>query len=98
MEHCCDYIEQALNDPTVYFDYQPECRRYYINTESKLIIHQVYFCPTAAFYKAEGDENGTVLEIDEIISLLKGQSDESPKVSLDELLELQPRQINLGAE
>jgi len=45
MEHCCDYIKQALNDPTVYFDYQPEYRRYYINTESKAIIHQVYFCP-----------------------------------------------------
>jgi len=38
-------MQEALNDPRVFFNYLSKYREYYINTDEKMIVHLITHCP-----------------------------------------------------
>jgi len=43
--YCCHAMEQEINDPRVFINYNPKYREYYINTTSKHVIRIIDNCP-----------------------------------------------------
>lgn len=43
--YCCYGLEQEINDPRVFINYNPKYREYYINTASKPVVRLIANCP-----------------------------------------------------
>ena len=47
-EHCCNSMQNALEDPRIYIGYEPAYREYYIETKESVVIYVISYCPWCA--------------------------------------------------